>query len=149
CRCLDAPAAQGPDHGQPVELGQHAIDDQHVVLAVKRMRQPFLAVAGEIRNMTDLAKRLREIIGGIAVIFDDQETHDEPAILSVAGLPCRRLMQRWLDHNTISRTIPEKRYGSTATAPGVVSRKARGAAGLTPPPRPTPSRRGRHMPGRS
>ena len=51
------------------------------------MRQSFLAVGGEIRDMTDLAKSLREVVGGIAVVFDDQQTHDGPAIPTVSPFP--------------------------------------------------------------
>ena len=88
-RRLDALAAQGPDHRQPVELGQHAVDDQHVVLAVERLREPFLAVGGEVGHMPDLAEGLDQIVGGIAVVFDDQETHGDPTSLGARCSPAR------------------------------------------------------------
>ena len=63
------------DHRQAVALRQHAVDDQHVVVAGLGKRQAFLAVAGEIGDVTDLAKRLDQIVGGLAVVFDDQKAH--------------------------------------------------------------------------
>jgi len=38
-------------------------------------RETFLAVGGEIRHIADLAECLDEIVGGLAVIFDDQDAH--------------------------------------------------------------------------
>jgi hypothetical protein len=35
--------------------------------------------------MSDFAKCLGEILGGIAVVFDDQKAHVERAILAAAG----------------------------------------------------------------
>ena len=67
--------AQRADHGQPVALGQHAVDHQHVVVAAVGEREAFLAVAGEIGDVADFAKRLHEIVGGLAVVFDDQKAH--------------------------------------------------------------------------
>jgi hypothetical protein len=63
------------DDRKPVELRQHAIDDQHVVLAVKRERQALLAVGRAIGDMADLAERLDQIIGGVAVVLDDEKAH--------------------------------------------------------------------------
>ena len=59
----------------PSQLRQHAIDDQHVVLAVERHRQALLAVGRLIGDMADLAECLHQIIGGVAVVFDDEKAH--------------------------------------------------------------------------
>ena len=37
--------------------------------------------------MPDLPKGLHEIVGGIAIVFDDQETHGEPAISRISAIP--------------------------------------------------------------
>ena len=71
---------------QAVELRQHAVDDQDVVLAVERMREPLLAVARKVGDMADLAEGLDQVVGGVAVVFDDQEAHGDPA-LSIGPLP--------------------------------------------------------------
>ena len=63
------------DHGQAVALGQHAIDHEHVVVAAIGHRQALLAIAGEIGDMADFTKRLDQIVGGLAVVFDDQQAH--------------------------------------------------------------------------
>jgi hypothetical protein len=36
--------------------------------------------------MPDLAKRLGQVVGGVAIVFDDQETHDEMAVSRVRDL---------------------------------------------------------------
>ena len=51
------------------------------------MREPLLAVGGKVGNVPDLTEGLDQIIGGIAIVFDDQETHDGPAISTVGAFP--------------------------------------------------------------
>ena len=67
--------AQRADQGQAVALGQHPIDHEHVVIAAVGERQAFLTIAGEIGDITDFTERLDEIVGGFAVVFDDQQAH--------------------------------------------------------------------------
>ena len=67
--------AQRADHGQAVALGQHPVDHEHVVVAAVGHRQALLAVAGEIGDMADFTERLDQIVGGLAVVFDDQQAH--------------------------------------------------------------------------
>src|SRR5262249_45922104 len=81
---VDAFAAQRPDHRKTIKLRQHAVHDQHVVLAVKRLCESFLAVGRQVGDMADLAKCLGKIVVRIAVIFDDEETH-EKMIVSWVG----------------------------------------------------------------
>ena len=64
------------DDGQAVALGQHAVDDQHVVLAVECQRLAFLAVGRLVGNMADLAERLDQIIGRVAIVLNDEKAHD-------------------------------------------------------------------------
>ena len=75
------------DHRQAVELGQHAVDDQHVVLAVERVGEALLTVGRQIGDVADLAKGLGQVVGGIAIVFDDQETHDELAVSGISDFP--------------------------------------------------------------
>src|SRR3984957_19079660 len=69
-------AAQGVDDGQAVALRQHAVDDQHVVLAVERHGLAFLAVGRLVGDMADLAERLDQVFGRVAVVLDDEKAHD-------------------------------------------------------------------------
>ena len=46
-----------------------------VVAAVERQAEPLLAVGRMISDVADLAERLDEVFSGIAVVFDDQQTH--------------------------------------------------------------------------
>jgi hypothetical protein len=48
-------------------------------LAVEGMGEPLLAVGRQIGDMTDLAERLGEIVGCIAIVFNDEKSHDDPA----------------------------------------------------------------------
>ena len=63
------------DDRQAVALGQHAVDDQHVVLSIECQRQAFLAVAGLIGDMADLTERLDQIFGRVAIVLDNQKAH--------------------------------------------------------------------------
>ena len=81
--CLDALVAQRADHRESVALGQHAVDDQHVILAVERHRQAVLAVGGGVGDMADFAERLDQIVGGVAVVLDDQKAHGDPVRLRI------------------------------------------------------------------
>ena len=67
--------AQRADQRQAVALGQHAVHHQHVVIAAVGQREALLAVGGEIGDVPDFAKRLDEIVGGVAVVFDNQKAH--------------------------------------------------------------------------
>ena len=74
-RRLDALGAQRADHRQAVALRQHAVDDQDVVLPVERQAEPVLAVGGVVGHVADLAEGLDQVVGRVAVIFDDEEAH--------------------------------------------------------------------------
>ena len=103
-RRLDTLAAQGADDRQTVELGQHAIDDQHVILAVERVGESLLAVGRQVGDMPDLAECLRQIVGGVAIVFDDQETHDESAVSWISDVPRRGTVLDCTNHSgTISK----------------------------------------------
>src|SRR5450631_3659558 len=82
-RRLDALVAQRADQREPVALGQHAVDDEHVILAVERHRQTVIAVIGGVGDMTDLTERLDQIVGGVAVVLDDQKAHGDPIRLRI------------------------------------------------------------------
>src|SRR5215472_11026200 len=54
--------------------------------------------------MPDLAECLRQIVGGVAVVFDDQETHDEPAVSWISDVPRRGTVLDCTNHSgTISK----------------------------------------------
>ena len=44
---------------------------------------------GDIGHMADLAQRLDQIIGGIVVVFDDQQAHGSPFGLDIVYRSCR------------------------------------------------------------
>ena len=77
-RRLVALGAQFADHRQTVALGQHAIDDQHVVVAVAGQRQALLAVRRLVGDVADLAEGLGEVVGSVAVVFYDEQAHGGP-----------------------------------------------------------------------
>ena len=74
-RRFDLLGAQFADDRQAVALRQHAVDDQDVVIAVERHRETLLAVGGVVGDMAGLAKGADEVVRGVAVVFDDQESH--------------------------------------------------------------------------
>ena len=74
-RRLDILLAQAADQRQAVHLGQHAINDQHVVAALAGARITFEPVANAFRKMASLTKRLREITGSFLIVFDNENAH--------------------------------------------------------------------------
>ena len=74
-RRLDALLAQARDQRQPVHLRQHAIDEQHVIVAVARARIAGEAVRRMLRDMALLAKSLDEIVARLAIVFDNENAH--------------------------------------------------------------------------
>src|SRR5262249_59367204 len=54
--------------------------------------------------MPDLAECLRQIGGGVAVVLDDQETHDESAVSWISDVPRRGTVLDCTNHSvTISK----------------------------------------------
>jgi hypothetical protein len=50
------------------------------------MGESLLAVDCQLGDMPDLAECLHQVIGGIPVVFDDQETHDEPTVSRISDV---------------------------------------------------------------
>ena len=71
----DAFIADGADDRKPVALGQHAVDDQHVVNAFARQCQAFIAIGGMIGDVAALGQSLDQPGSGVAVVFNDQNSH--------------------------------------------------------------------------
>src|SRR5919107_1843529 len=76
-RGLDLLLAKGAHEGEAVELRQHAVDDEDIVLAARRHGIAVEAVGRVVGDMPCLAERLNEVGGGLAVVLDDQNTHEE------------------------------------------------------------------------
>ena len=74
-RCFSPRAAHRPDDGDPVELGQHAVDHRHVVVAAERQHEPVAAVMGDIDGKPALGKPLGDETRRFGVVFDDQCAH--------------------------------------------------------------------------
>ena len=71
-------ARSSPITDKPIALGQHAVDDQHVVLPVERESQALLAVRRLIGDMADLPKGPGDVVRGVAVVFYDEQAHGGP-----------------------------------------------------------------------
>src|SRR5262249_1149240 len=92
------------------------------------MREPLLAVDREVGDVADLAKRLHQVIGGISVIFDDQETHDESTVSRIGDFPYGRSMLDYPNHSVTTLSCPDLGTG-TFLGP----KRARGGE-VAPPP---------------
>ena len=67
--------AQRPDDGQPVDAGQHTVDDHRVVIPRAGKLQPDRAGRRMVRIVPLLLQPARYVIGGRAVVFDDEHLH--------------------------------------------------------------------------
>ena len=66
------------DERKAVAARQHAVDDQHVIVAAVGEREAAIAVAGDMRGVPGLGERLFQIVGSFAVVFDDKNLHRIP-----------------------------------------------------------------------
>ena len=56
-----------------VHLRQHPVDDRDVEPLADRHDQPVPAVAGNIYGMARFLQALGDIVGGFAIVFDNQD----------------------------------------------------------------------------
>ena len=77
--------AQLVDDREAVALGQHPIDDQHVVVPVERERKPSSPSGAWFGDMADLAEGPDDVVGGVTVVFDDREGACAFLSVSLAG----------------------------------------------------------------
>ena len=63
------------DKRETVELGQHPVHHEDVVLSLAREGVAVQPVGCRIRGVPRLAKRLREILAGVAIVFDNEQAH--------------------------------------------------------------------------
>ena len=69
---------------------------------VERQGVALLAVGGVIGDMADLAERLDQIVGRVAVVFDDEKAHGSS--IAVLGMATRRTAWRTeLAYHTVRR----------------------------------------------
>ena len=76
-RGVDVLLAKGAHEREAVELRQHAVDDEDIVLAALRHGIAVEAVGRVVGDMPCLAERLDEVGGRLTVVLDDQNTHEE------------------------------------------------------------------------
>ena len=76
--CGVAARAQPGDQRQAVAARQHAVDDQHVVVAAVGKREAAVAVGRHMRGVAGLGEGLFEIFRSFAIVFDDKNLHREP-----------------------------------------------------------------------
>ena len=67
--------AQAANQREPVHLGEHAIDDQHVVATDARHVIAGQTVIGGVRDVPGFAECFDEVLGRLGVVFDDQNSH--------------------------------------------------------------------------
>ena len=63
------------DELQPIELGQHAIDDGHVIGSRQRQRETDLAVGGVVDDMARFLETVHQIALRLEIVFNDKNAH--------------------------------------------------------------------------
>src|SRR5262245_54038953 len=130
---LHALGPQRADDGQAVPFGQHAVDDQHVILTPEGHGEAIVTIRRGVGDVTHLTEGLDEIIRSVAVVLDDQEAHGDPIRLRF-GHPTERALpvEIWISGHRSHQfqSIPWR-------VPGAFTR---GGGRYPPPPlRPHPS----------
>src|SRR5665213_1596700 len=67
--------AQRPHHAQTIQMRQHAIGDQEVKGLFLRLFEPFAPIDRQGHGVTALLQPFEEKLGGLQVIFDQQQIH--------------------------------------------------------------------------
>src|ERR1700745_1333840 len=92
------------------------------------MGESLLAVDREIGDVTDLAECLHQVIGGISVGFDDQETNDESTVSRIGDVPYGTRMLDFTNHSCTISTCPDLGLGASQSP-----KRSRGGE-VAPPP---------------
>src|SRR5205807_7259451 len=92
-------SAQRSDHRKSVELRQHPVDNEHVIIAFAGKRETVLAIDRYVGDMTNLAESFGEVVGGGTIVFNDQQAHEyvdisRRAILAESREPCASMRSR-------------------------------------------------------
>ena len=90
------------DQRQAVHAGQHAVDDHDVVLLAGREIEPV--VVGLVDDMAVLAQALGDVVGGLLVVFDEEDLHGlpvRPALVAgpFAGIPAKNNVPQLYKHS--------------------------------------------------
>ena len=73
-RRVDALRAQGADHVESVDIGQHAVERDHVVVAAQREFQALAAVIGAIDLERVRGQFGDDFVGRAVVVLDDEDS---------------------------------------------------------------------------
>ncbi len=80
CRRRGARGTRGLDQRQAVHLGQVAIDDHHVVALAGCEIEAVATVVGAVDHVAMLAQALGDVVGGLLVVFYEEDFHGLPSI---------------------------------------------------------------------
>jgi hypothetical protein len=63
---------------EPIEFGQHQIEDEEVVDALARALEAVTAIADSVNNVAFLLQATLDESGDTFFVFDDQDSDDAP-----------------------------------------------------------------------
>src|SRR5258705_1779322 len=72
--CGDAVVAQLTHDGDDVDVGKHAVNRDHGIVAGDAAAQRLVAAGGQIHLVTAGGERIHDLAGGFRVVLDDQNT---------------------------------------------------------------------------
>src|SRR6266705_2296956 len=81
--CGDAVVAQLTHDRDAIDVGKHAVNRDHGIVAGDAAAQRLVAAGGQIHLVTAGGERIHDLAGGFRVVLDDQNT----AVTSRHGLP--------------------------------------------------------------
>src|ERR1700687_4968763 len=81
--CGDAVVAQLTHHRDAIDVGQHAVDRDHGIVAGNATAQRLIAAGGQIHLVAAGRERLHDLTGSFRVVLNDENT----AVTSRHGLP--------------------------------------------------------------
>ena len=71
----NAASAQGAHQSQPVQAGQHAIDDQQIPFLGRSPEQARAAIGSDLKVVSLVLQSRDNILGRLGVVLDQQDVH--------------------------------------------------------------------------
>src|SRR6266702_7965346 len=111
----DAVVAQLPHHRNAVDVGQHAVDGDHGIVARGAVAQGLAAGCGEIDVIARGGQLLDELACGLWIVLDDQDTAVTSGHDKLRATIATRLSRSGAERNRPMTIATMVRYGDAST----------------------------------
>jgi hypothetical protein len=111
----DAVVAQLAHHGDAVDVGQHAVDRDHGIVARGALAQGFAPRGGEIDLIAGGRQLFDELACGFRIVLDDQDAAVTSGHAKLHATIATRLSRSGAERNRLMAIATMVRYGDATT----------------------------------